>query len=205
MKLFEQAKSLLSFPEAYRLLMRALGGEKSTTIYLAEYVKPSCGERVLDLGCGPADMLSFLGDVTYTGLDVSPEYIAAAKRRFGTRGRFWCADVGLASLEQERSQFDLVLATGVLHHLDDERACSLFDLAHLALRPGGRLITLDGCYVPEQSSIARWMLDKDRGKFIRPRSEYTRLAARRFPELESFVRHDLLRTPYTHLIMRCRK
>jgi SAM-dependent methyltransferase len=96
-----------------------------------------------------------------------------------------------------------VLATGVLHHLDNERAAKLFELARTALRPDGRLITYDGCYVPEQSKAVRWVLSKDRGKFVRKREEYLRLASASFSKIEPHIRHDLLRIPYTHLIMCC--
>lgn len=202
MKIIDRVSSILSFPVVYRLFSHIVGGDGSR-VYLAEYVKPVAGEKVLDIGCGPADILTCLPEVDYTGLDISPEYIAAAKQRFGGRGRFWCGDVGLAALEREQGTFNLVLATGVLHHLDDERASRLYELARLALRPHGRLITYDGCYVPEQSKIARWMVSHDRGKFVRTREAYLRLASVRFPKVEVHLRHDLLRIPYTHLITRC--
>jgi SAM-dependent methyltransferase len=202
MKIIDRLSSILSFPAVYRLFCCLFGGD-GLRVYLAEYVKPVAGEKVLDLGCGPADILSHLPEVDYTGMDISPEYIAAAKQRFGSRGRFWCGDVGLAAVEREQGTFNLVLATGVLHHLDDERASRLYELARLALRPNGRLLTYDGCYVPEQSRIARWMLRHDRGKFVRTREAYVRLASVRFPKVEAHLRHDLLRLPYTHLITRC--
>ena len=180
-----------------------MGGETARERYFAEYVTPLAGEKVLDLGCGPADVLDCLPAVNYTGLDISAEYINAAKSSFGGRGRFQCADVGIATLAEERGTFDLVMANGVLHHLDDGRAAKLVHLAHLALRPDGRLITCDGCYTPEQSKIARWLLGKDRGKFVRTQTEYLRLTSEGFRKVESHLRHDLLRIPYTHVIMCC--
>jgi hypothetical protein len=79
----------------------------------------------------------------------------------------------------------------------------MFDLVRRALRPHGRLVPFDGCYVPGQSPIARWFLGKDRGRFVRTREEYARLASATFGNVELNLRHDLLRIPYTHLIMRC--
>ena len=64
-------------------------------------------------------------------------------------------------------------------------------------------MTYDGCFVPGQSRLARWVLRQDRGKFVRQRDEYERLAATSFSKLDTHVRHDLLRIPYTHLILRC--
>jgi SAM-dependent methyltransferase len=202
MKIIGKFSTILSFPAGYRLFSRLVGGDVWRT-YMADYVKPVAGEKILDIGCGPADILNYLPGSDYTGFDISPEYIAAAQKRFAGRGRFYCNDVGLATVEQEQGTFNLVLATGVLHHLDDETAGKLFDLARLALRPDGRLVTYDGCYVPDQSKIARWFLSHDRGRFIRTRAEYLGLASARFPRVEAQLRHDLLRIPYTHLIMRC--
>jgi len=203
MKIIGRISTILGFPACYRIFQRIVGAESSRRTYLLEHVKPAPGDKILDIGCGPADILDYLPDTNYTGLDISPEYISAAKQRFGSRGRFYCGDVGLAAIEGEQGSFDLVLAVGVIHHLDDTQAARLFALARRALRPNGRLVTYDGCYVPQQSSIARWMLSKDRGKFIRTREEYLRLASMHFSKVEPCLRHDLLRIPYTHLIMRC--
>jgi len=202
MNLIEKLSSVLSLPAGYRIFLRIVGGDFQRK-YVAEYVKPAPGEKILDIGCGPGDMLASLPAVDYTGFDISSEYIEAARKRFGNKGRFLCSDVGMAEIERERGGFKLVLATGVLHHLDNERAAKLFELAREALGPDGRLITYDGCYVPEQSKAARWVLSKDRGKFVRTREEYMRLASVSFSRIEPHVRHDLLRIPYTHLIMRC--
>jgi SAM-dependent methyltransferase len=203
MNFVKQLSPVLSFPAVYRLFWRLIGGKSSSTIYLAEYVKPVPGEKILDLGCGPADVLHYLPEVHYTGLDISPEYIRSAERRFGSRGRFLCGDLGLGAIGEEQGTFDLVLATGVIHHLNDAQATGLFDLASRALRPAGRLITFDGCYVPQQSPMARWLLAKDRGKFVRRQEDYLRLASACFTKVEPHLRYDLLRVPYTHLIMRC--
>ena len=96
-----------------------------------------------------------------------------------------------------------MLATGVLHHLDDDRAVSLFNLARRALKPGGRLVTYDGCFVAGQPKLARFVVSRDRGQYVRESAEYAKLAAQVFTQVRSFVRHDLLRIPYTHVILQC--
>jgi SAM-dependent methyltransferase len=204
MQVSEKLSTVLRLPGVYSLFQRMFRGGDHWSRYLNEYPQPAVGEKILDIGCGPAEILDYLPNVHYTGFDINPEYIDAAKKNLGNRGRFWCADIGLANLEHERGTFDLVLATGVLHHLDDLQAASLFALARLALRPGGRLTTLDGCYMSGQSKLARWLLDRDRGKYVRSQPQYERLAAGAFSKVESYVRGDFFRAPYTVLIMRCR-
>jgi len=180
-----------------------MGGPVGRADFAQHMVRAYAGARVLDIGCGPANVLAHLVDVDYTGLDISAEYIEFAKRRYGSRGRFWCSDVALAGIRGEQGTFDIVLATGVVHHLDNTTAAKLFELARQALRPGGRMIALDGCYVAGQSRVARWLLNRDRGKFVREPSEYVRLASASFSKVETCIKHDLIRIPYTHLIMRC--
>jgi SAM-dependent methyltransferase len=193
---------LLTLPSVYRLFDTFVRGD-SWHVYISEYVRPVPGEKVLDIGCGPGDILETLPAVDYLGFDINPRYVEAARKRFGSRGRFFCGDVGLTAIDQEAGSFDLVLATGVLHHLDDNRAVSLFKLARKALKAGARLITYDGCLVAGQSKLARFVVRRDRGQYVRESGEYARLAAQVFPQVKSFVRHDLLRIPYTHVILQC--
>ncbi len=99
--------------------------------------------------------------------------------------------------------FDIVLALGLLHHLDDSEADDLFRLGYAALKPGGRMITMDGCYLPEQSKVERYLLDSDRGRFVRSEEEYLKLAQRRFSRVVPHLKPGLLRIPYTHLFLEC--
>ena len=45
--------------------------------------------------CGPADILAFLPEIDYLGIDYLESYIAAARRGFGNRGRSLVADHAL--------------------------------------------------------------------------------------------------------------
>ena len=193
--------SLLDLPSVYRLFRDSVLGD--SRIFVTEYVQPVQGEKVLDIGCGPGYILQHLPVVDYLGFDINRRYVEAARKRFGGRGRFFCGDVGLTAIDQEAASFDLVLATGVLHHLDDNHAVSLFKLARRALKPGARLVTYDGCFVTGQPKLARFIVSRDRGQYVRESTEYVKLAAQVFPQVRSFVRHDLLRIPYTHVILEC--
>lgn len=204
MGFWRSVHSFLGVPAVYRIFGQAVIGDGYRT-YVSQYVRPEPGQRVLDIGCGPGDILEHLPAVHYTGFDINEQYIAAARKRFGHRGRFFTGDVASVTITEERGSFDLALATGVLHHLDDQRACSLLRLAHLALRPGGRLITYDGCFVKGQPRLARWVVSKDRGRYVRSPEKYLELVRPFFAQVTATVRHDLLRIPYTHLILACTK
>jgi SAM-dependent methyltransferase len=131
-------------------------------------------------------------------------YIDYAKKRFGNRGKFLNQRVreGIVN-ELSLFDFDRVLAKGVLHHLNDDEAIQLFELARSALKHGGRLITFDGCYVKGQPWLTRLILSKDRGKYVRTKDEYLSLASNLFKDIQVSIHHDLIRIPYTHIIMDC--
>jgi SAM-dependent methyltransferase len=200
--MIERLKSLLGLPVVYKTFARAVGRERLFTMLVRGYIRPRPGDKVLDIGCGPAVLLERMPEVNYTGFDLSPDYIESAKKQFGSRARFFCEAVSKASVP-EPGTYDLVLANGVVHHLPDAEAVQLFELAHAALKTGGRLVTVDGCYEDGQSPITRRILENDRGEYVRTRAEYERLAAQVFPTRKVTVRHDLLRIPYTHIIMEC--
>ena len=194
-------RSLLWLPSAYQLFWNAIGGRAYIRTLIGEYVKPQPGNRILDIGCGPGHVLPYLPEVEYTGFDLSPQYIETARQLF-PKATFVCARVSQYTLTR-RSYFDIVLALGVIHHLDDAEALQLFQIAREALQPGGRLVTLDGAFVPGQSAVARYLVRHDRGHFMRSEEGYLQLARKVFPNVDAFTRQDLLRIPYTHFIMKC--
>jgi SAM-dependent methyltransferase len=199
-----RASQVFTFTWPYRLFQGIVRGDV-WKIYLETYVQPSPGVKLLDLGCGPADILALLPQVNYTGVDSNRSYIESAIQRFGRRARFLCEDACTVDLGESKGTFDLVIATGVIHHLDERQAEQFIQVAYSALVSDGRFVTIDPCRVPGQGAVVEWLIRNDRGQFVRSRHEYERLASLRFEHVESEVRHDLLRIPYTHCILRCHK
>jgi SAM-dependent methyltransferase len=197
-------RSVLDASWAYRLFGSIIGAHSTRATFVSEYVRPQAGQRILDIGCGPGTLVPYLGEAEYVGFDANANYIAAARDRYGGRARFLCERVG-PDVARNLPAFDIAIASGVLHHLDDVEATQLIELAHSSLVPGGRLITFDGCYTPNQGWAAQFLLSRDRGRHLRRSDEYVRLASLAFKDVRSTVRTDLLRIPYTHIILECRK
>ena len=160
-------------------------------------------DRVIDFGCGTAEILDYLPSVEYFGFDISHNYIQSAQLRFGKRAHFECRMI----TEQDAPdlpKFDIALAIGVLHHMDDETANSLLRAAFAVLNKGGRLVTIDPCYDPNQSACACFFVSRDRGQNIRDLAGYSSVAESVFTNTAAIVRHQAW-LPYTHCIMECTK
>jgi SAM-dependent methyltransferase len=198
-------RAIFSLPRIYDFAQNLVGAERARAIVVRDYLRPQPGQRLLDIGCGTARVLPHLPvDTLYVGVDLSQDYIDAARQAYGQRGKFFCIDIGLAEAAEFRD-FDLVLATGLLHHLDDDVASNMLSVAHNALRSGGRLITIDPCFSAGQSTFARLTIERDRGRNVRTANAYAELARGVFQQVRVDVRSDMIHIPYTHAILECRR
>jgi len=193
---------ILSFPRVFSFVNQVMRGSKGIQRYASECIRAKDGDKVLDIGCGPENALQYLPDVDYCGFDLDPTYIKVAKARYPTRGKFYCKKVSSDAIKGEGS-FDIIISVGVIHHLNDDEARQLFALAYHLLKPGGRLVTHDGCYRPGQSWIERFFLDIDRGRHIRTETEYRKLVCSGFTSVSVDIRLDLLLIPQSTIVFTC--
>ena len=194
---------LTQIPALYTLFQNALMSDAARKAMVDEYLKPSHGARVLDIGCGSAAILPLLGAVDYVGIDANEGHIAAARERHGEAGRF-IAGGAEASESLPDAWFDIVYCVGVLHHLDNEAVRTLADVASRKLRAGGRLVAIDPAFVAGQHPVAAFLARRDSGRCVRDPDGYSSLLDQ-FSNVTTQVRHDLLRVPYTHCITTAQK
>lgn len=194
-------RRILSSPRIYTGFQTLMGAKAGWRGFVAEFVRPVESIKILDIGCGPGDLLDYLSDVKYWGFDISETYINFAAKKFGARGVFECKLLGMDDLLR-LPKFDVVVGSGLLHHMDDATARDFFRLAFAALKVGGRLLTIDPCWEKGQHPAARFLISRDRGQNVRTQSEYGRLAAEFFSEHRTIVRHKVW-IPYTHCYMEC--
>ncbi len=93
------------------------------------------GSRVLEVGCGLADLLVSLDGPVRIGIDLSPRMIALAKQRH--------PELDLRVVDVERGElpegpFDAIVLSDVIGHFGDIQ-CALERLQRL-LAPGGRIV-----------------------------------------------------------------
>lgn len=197
-------RSILSSPFVYDTFQDLMGARKGRAELSKLFIRPFSNMKILDIGCGTARILDFLPHtVEYHGFDLSQEYINQAISNYAKRGVFKCKLVEESTF-QSSQDFDLVLAVGVLHHLDDKSSLRLFQLANSVLKVGGRLVTLDPCFEDSQNPIARFLVSRDRGQNIRTGDQYSKLSSQVFKKIDGSVKHRKW-IPYTHWVMECTK
>jgi SAM-dependent methyltransferase len=194
-------RGILSNPVIYDFFQNLMGAKSGRSDFAQRFVKARAGDNVLDIGCGTAELLDYLPPVNYWGFDISERYIEAARERYGERGHFVCKLVDSSDLAQ-LPKFDIVIASGVIHHLDADAAINLFDLAKSALGPQGRFVSIDPVLCDKQNPVARMLVSYDRGQNVCDGAGYRRLASRSFETVSGVERHQKW-IPYSHWIMEC--
>lgn len=200
-------RGLLGYALVYEGFQKLIGSAPARARFMNEFIRPFPGMKILDIGCGPGTILEYFPvDTDYVGYDNNPQYIKTAISIYGNRAKFFCADAGAGEgADLVERDFDIVLASGLLHHLEDHEAAHLVKSAWTYLKPGGVFVTNDGAFTESQTRIARFIVSKDRGQNIRTPEKYVALLSGQFQNVEGSVINDLLRIPYTHFIMRATK
>lgn len=193
-------KAILSHPALYQAYQNVGGFFGARVRAVADYLTLCSGMRIIDIGCGPGYILRHLPrGIDYVGFDIDQAYIEHARRSFGHLGKFHCRYFDAAAAS-EFAGADIVMMNGVLHHIADEELSSTLANVRNALKSDGVLFTLDGCYREGQSRIAKWLLDNDRGKFVRDRDGYDHVLSGAFNKVDLAIRDDYSRVPYTFII-----
>lgn len=180
----------------YRDAGLATGNGSSIYLYnlllLSAAVNP--GSTVVDLACGPANLLIELAklhpDANFIGIDLSPEMLRWAEQLKTSVGitnvRFIEADItAIGALPSGGA--DIVMSTLSLHHLPDKdllRRCFL-EIARI-LKPGGHVHLMDFASLKRQATARYFVYERTKGlgEFLAKDYEYSLRAAYR---LEDFA------------------
>lgn len=103
-------------------------------------------ETLLDIGAGTGLFSYFVYQVNpklkYTLLDISPEMLAIAKKRF-----FGLANFSYLEMDYREKgipgKYNIIISSLSIHHLTDEEKTDIYKRIYKALKPGGLFVNAD--------------------------------------------------------------
>jgi ubiquinone/menaquinone biosynthesis C-methylase UbiE len=168
---------LLDRAEVYALLQKV--GRPTTRRFRALLRKHVVGAlrpgaSIVDLACGEGAYRE-LFPATYSGVDINPDYIAAALRRYG--GSFQVMDC--THLQFADASFDHAVTIAGTHHFDDESLLAMLAEAQRVVKQGGSVHIIDA--VLPLNKLHLWKelwFRMDRGLYPRRAERLNALIAR---------------------------
>lgn len=198
-------EQLLGRTLVYKTFKNLVAPPRLVAKTIEEFLQVADGSSVLDLGCGYGDIAPFYSNrCRYVGIDSNESYIIEARRRNSWNdAEFLIGDVSDSEL-LNRGPFDLVLMTGVLHHLSNDYVTAIARSSKDLVSPSGRFVAIEPVFSPDQRLSARLIIASDRGRYVRDRDGYMNLLKSGFSDVDGLVVHDRLRIPYSHIILTCK-
>jgi ubiquinone/menaquinone biosynthesis C-methylase UbiE len=199
-------KRMLGLPSIYELFQTLVGAKRSRQWRADNCWKFHSGEKIVDIGCGPGVMVDYLPPAaTFLGIDINPDYIHQARRRYGDRGQFLVGTVDDFVDDSRFASADVVTCNGLLHHLDDEAALNVLRFAKRILKPSGRLVCVEPVFLLHQGTLSKWIMSRDRGRAIRDEQQWKQLVSQVFCQFSTSIMTGLIRIPYVHIYIECQK
>lgn len=158
------------------------------------------GQRVLIVGCseGGVTPMARRGAAKVVGIDIADEAIRRLNEGIEEEGladRASALVMDAENLDFPPESFDLIACSGVLHHLDVERAASSWARA---LDPSGKVVMLEPMAWNPAAAVYRRLTPSMRTEFEHPlKPKDVEILKRHFEEVEveSFVLTSLLSLP----------
>jgi len=101
------------------------------------------GMSILDIGCFAGTFLSRVPESWFSrqvGVDILPNQINYANRRFGSAFREFRAIESVSALGQVEGEFDVVTLIEVIEHLNEAEVAEVMRQAAAKVKPGGHLV-----------------------------------------------------------------
>lgn len=195
---------LLSNPYLYHFSQKVMSAVSFHEYLVKKYIKKRENLNVLDIGCGPAEILSVFKNINYYGYDTNPNCINYAKKKFLSKNpKLFCKKFDSKEVKK-LPKFDVILLLGIIHHLNEEENKKLLILCRKALKKSGFILTEDPILIKKQNFIARFLVKSDRGLYVKEKKDYLKLLSKYYKKIESKIYHQKF-IPYTWFSTKCSK
>ena len=176
MQIISGIRSILSNPLFYIFFHKITNVYKHKTDPFVQVINKNKNKiKVLDIGCGPCEILELLKDnIEYYGIDTNKRYIDYAKKKYKRRG-FFINEEFSKKLNKKLPKFNYVIMCGLIHHLDEKQINLILKNLRKNINKKTLILTLDPLYTENQNYLEKKIMGADRGQNIRNEKEITNL------------------------------
>ena len=198
-----QIYNFINNPLVYKIIQYVMSGTSFRNSIIKKNIRKS-NLKILDIGCGPAQILEQIPQCDYYGYDIDQRSIQYAKKKYHQKNyHFYCKKFNKTEVKK-LPKFDFVIFFGILHHLSDREADKMLTLCKRIMKKNSKLLTEDPIIVEKQNIIAKFLIKKDRGTNVRQKKEYINLLKKHFKKMKNKVTHQFF-IPYTWFTTICSK
>jgi len=198
-----QIYNFINSPLVYRIIQYIMSGTSFRNSIIKKNIKKS-NLKILDIGCGPAQILEQIPRCDYYGYDIDQRSIQYAKKKYRQKNyHFYCKKFNKTEIKK-LPKFDFVIFFGILHHLSNKEADKMLTLCKRIMKKNSKLLTEDPILLEKQNIIAKFLIEKDRGINVRQKKEYINLLKKHFKKIKNKVTHQFF-IPYTWFTTICSK
>ena len=195
--------NFLNNPIIYKIVQKVMSG----TSFRANIIKKNIKKKklkILDIGCGPAEILALIPECEYYGYDIDTRSINYAKKKFNKKNHHFFNKRFNEREIKKLPKFDYVIFFGILHHLNDSEIKKLLNLCKKKMKKKSKLLTGDPVIIENQNIIARNLILRDRGKNVRKKKDYIKILKKYFKNVKPKITHQFF-IPYTWFATVCSK
>ncbi len=195
--------NFINSPLIYKLIQKVMLGTSFRKKIVRKNIKKE-NLNILDIGCGPAEIIEEFPNSNYYGYDIDKRSINYAKKKYPNKNfHFFCKKFKKDEASK-LPKFDFVILFGIMHHLTNSEVKFILKLCKSKMKKNSKLLTADPVFVENQNKIARFLISSDRGKNVREKGEYANLIKSNFKKLNMQITHQAF-PPYTWLSTICEK
>ena len=198
-----QIYNLINNPLIYKIIQGVMSGTSFRNSIIKKNITKS-NLKILDIGCGPAQIIEHLPQCDYYGYDIDQRSIQYAKKKYYQKNfHFYCKKFNKTELKK-LPKFDFIIFFGILHHLSNKEVYEILKLCKKIMKKNSKLLTEDPIFLENQNPIAKFLIKKDRGLNVRKKREYLALLKNHFKKIKNKVTHQYF-IPYTWITTICSK
>ena len=194
-------KRILAYPRIYNLYQKLIGSNAYLERFSKKFINAKECEKILDMGCGTANILPFLGTgIKYWGIDFSQKYIDYASKKYLNQ-TFICGNI--CEKNNLNDNFDIIISKGVMAGLNDEQLLKMFDVIVALSNKKTKIILSDMNYRNDASFFEKFIQSNERNKELRSKDDYIKLISQKFNIDKMTELHNVYRIPYSRIVFEC--